>query len=831
MCHRAIGSGSSFCKNDTMLTLREKLWGAIVQYDCDTRNGIHILRENTFIDIALKRAKSLRYNIEAQEFSPAVLKKLSDDGLVNHANGLVCITHDVMEDWALCKFIDRVFARYYTDPEAFFNEIGQETAMNRAFRIWLTENADLDAEGSPKIMDFLGHVLSAHIPRRWVDECFVAILNGAAFEVYLDRLRDFLLVNDNQYLIELCFAIRVSSKSVSPFFTSNNPILSPFENRLLLTPTGDCWGTLLRFLNDNFEHISDQAYTHYIAFIIDGANSINVFEQPPDCSKSAGLLCLKLLNSISNNYMYHEQLEKLYSVLVKTYQFIESEFKQLLEMRHQAHSRHENSVRLAEYVVTDFDSVYLAKFAPDYLILLTNEYIKKEPKQGSFFSNHHKSEVRFGINSTHNRDLLHPNPICPPFKGLFKYHFVKSLIFVIDLCNYVTNEYISSLKNEGMTGEQLQARSCTLTLYSGEKKEYYSDRDFWVAYRGMGNVPHAIQSALIVMETVFIEIFESTPVTSSWVSEVFNLIFINSNSVLPIAVLASIATGFTSIVGDKVLPLLCSARVLELDFERSVHEGTDISRKLFFYDKYASFINPIIDKYDNKSWRKDSLENVCVKLQFTEYREKILDLIDQIDSSNAGNVNWEFAKRRIDTRGYSYEYSTEHNGYIASSAPLTDELEEVVKQHNKEAESMLLSDSISLWAHNTWDNNAEVVNPTEMLKSIRELIQICSLSEDGWDSFLMKDVTLAVATIMRAAYFEISASDQKWCTDYMQHILHKLEQEATPNTYDDRVDNTGADDCIKVIPFLLQNIESSSFKKDMVRYLIIAITHPRLTIL
>jgi hypothetical protein len=294
MCHRAIASGSSFSKPDTILSLTIKLWDAIVQYDRDMRSGIHLLRENTFIDIALKRAKALRYNIEAQGFDLAVLTKLDADGLISLTDGLVCITHDVMEDWALCKFIDRVFARRCTDPEAFFYEIGQEPAMNRAFRIWLAENADLDTEGSPKVMDFLGHVLSAQTPRRWIDVCFVAIFNGAAFKAYLENLSDLLLANDNHYLIELCFAIRISSKSVSPIYTSNNPILSPFENRLLLTPAGECWGTLLRFLNNNFEHLSDQAYIHYMVFVIDWANSINILSNLLTAQK---VLVSSVLNS------------------------------------------------------------------------------------------------------------------------------------------------------------------------------------------------------------------------------------------------------------------------------------------------------------------------------------------------------------------------------------------------------------------------------------------------------------------------------------------------------------------------------------------------------
>ena len=50
----------------------------------------------------------------------------------------ILITHDIYEEWALDKIIERAFIRS-ENYQKFFNSLGSSLPIRRAFRIWLSE--------------------------------------------------------------------------------------------------------------------------------------------------------------------------------------------------------------------------------------------------------------------------------------------------------------------------------------------------------------------------------------------------------------------------------------------------------------------------------------------------------------------------------------------------------------------------------------------------------------------------------------------------------------------------------------------------------------------
>ena len=121
--------------------LRDILWRQIVSRDDQRTNGIHIQRENCFRDIALRRARSLRSFVKIAPGEESASQALIRDELlvVEPSTNFVAPAHDVLEDWALVRWISHQFHELALEPRRFFNSLGQELPIRRSYRMWLQE--------------------------------------------------------------------------------------------------------------------------------------------------------------------------------------------------------------------------------------------------------------------------------------------------------------------------------------------------------------------------------------------------------------------------------------------------------------------------------------------------------------------------------------------------------------------------------------------------------------------------------------------------------------------------------------------------------------------
>src|SRR5207249_4875639 len=84
-------------------------------------------------------------------------------------------THDILEDWALVKYVSSKFEEY-SEPKELFNNLGNEPAIRRAFRLWVEDYLD---DESSKINDLIrASIKDQNIERYWADEILVAVLKS-----------------------------------------------------------------------------------------------------------------------------------------------------------------------------------------------------------------------------------------------------------------------------------------------------------------------------------------------------------------------------------------------------------------------------------------------------------------------------------------------------------------------------------------------------------------------------------------------------------------------------------------------------------------------------
>lgn len=119
---------------------RNTIWDNRIMRREETRNDIHLQREKCFLEIAYNRANSGSFYVAPDCDNPVALSKLHQDEVIRRdsESSLDFITHDIYEEWALDKIIQREFvtSKSYS---SFFEKIGTALPIRRAFRNWLSD--------------------------------------------------------------------------------------------------------------------------------------------------------------------------------------------------------------------------------------------------------------------------------------------------------------------------------------------------------------------------------------------------------------------------------------------------------------------------------------------------------------------------------------------------------------------------------------------------------------------------------------------------------------------------------------------------------------------
>ena len=189
LAYRVLATGTEFGADEGEKEFRVAVWRDVISKEQDRKNGMPIKRKQTFINIAVKRAKQMVYGVQENGFDTDAILKLEEDDIVRRDTkySLVSPAHDVLEDWALEYYIENAYQQWLGNSQKFLDEIGDEPAINRAFRLWLHQKLKY----GENVTDFVCSILvSQGIKRYWQDETIAAVLQGDNPEEFLDLLKN-----------------------------------------------------------------------------------------------------------------------------------------------------------------------------------------------------------------------------------------------------------------------------------------------------------------------------------------------------------------------------------------------------------------------------------------------------------------------------------------------------------------------------------------------------------------------------------------------------------------------------------------------------------------
>jgi len=848
LAYRIAQTGTQFSSGDGEKEFQIAVWRDVISKEHIRANGMPLRRKQTFIDIALKRAKQMVYGVSEVRFDPDALLRLEEDNLIyrDKSNGLVSPAHDVLEDWALERYIEEVSQTNTDNIKGFLNAVGYEPAMNRAFRLWLHQKIRFGENVAHLVLNILN---DENIKSCWQDETISAILLSNTSYEFITSLKEQLLGNDGKLLKRFCFILRIACKTLDleiiKLLSDNQT--SQASDILYLKPYGSGWEDIILFLFENKDSISPQLISHISAVLYDWSSMVHIEKELPSPAREAGLLAMYLLNMVKD-YRDEGYRKNLITVIIKVVPAIFNEFKDLMEADI---FRTDNDGRRLPYVkyfcvmaLTGIETVYLCKNAPDIVIKLAfHEWLIDESKEDRHHSYSYRKEVEecFGLYPFREASqFFPPSGAKGPFSQLLRFSSRKGLDFILELLNITAKKYAhSDLDSPGRYSlpifniNQSGVEKVEIRLNDGTNVKQFCSSRLWLGYRSHSVIPCLLQSALMALENWLINKvkYSNSEEELEWI---FDYILRNSNSVMPTAVLASVATGYPDKVGKLALPILRVPEFYNYDLERTVHErgGNEID-----WHKTGFNREPLADIYSEerrlaalRSWRKEHLEDLIVRLQFSDLRNEALTVIDELRHEAPNEEKWHFRFHRIDSRGWKPELDNDNNRIIFTNENLEPDLEEIQK---KTQEDMALTNRFSamfLWSEKTFKGEAlesvYYANWNDALTEAKNLFEIVT-SGNANDLLRMQfgSVIKAAAIFLRDHSKELKEDDLSWC---IQLVVETVLADADTNdsiTIADKTDLDGAAASALVLPILFNFADEDNDRVTIKRIIATALTH------
>lgn len=809
---RVGAAGACFAEQDGEVAFRRVVWSNVIANESYRKDGMPVKRKQAFIDIAVTRAKAMVYGIPEDSFDAAAVFKLEEDHLIwrDTANGLVCPAHDILEDWALIEYIDIRFKNHGHDINGFVDSVGFQPAMNRAFRLWLHQKLKSEPD-SADIVTFITDVIRQQI-QYWQDEAITAIFMGNDPFSFLFRLRDQLFENNGALLKRFCFILRISCKAPDRSFikqlVGDDKEVSGSSDGLWMMPYGHGWNALIRFLYENIDKLTQAYFAHVTALLNEWSSQININNELPELAREAGLIGLHFLEFVKNDYNDGKTRKELLGVIIRVIPVINQEFQELLEKDYLKSSerRQPHYLRqLLPMLLVRFETGFLCKHNPDLLIRLTWKawFIEKQK------IDHHYPRVEecFGLhNHREGAEFFPASGAKGPFAHLLLCHPRKALDYILELLNRAAEKYAHSRLDSDEKPSFLPTHypegvfRVELNLNDGTKIIQYCSHRLWCGYRGTAVLPYLLQSALMALENWFIRFVEDTN-DAELMEWLFDHILRNSNSVMPTAVLASVATGFPEKLGKAALPLLRTPVFYEWDLIRSVQEASALGYGYSPHDSFWKMYSEERKTGNQRPWRKENLEHLATRLQFTELRSEIYSILDTFKANivklcqDKGDDGWRYRLHRMDIRGWEAQEDKENNRLLLGPQELEPDLQERQQEYQKEQTLRDRFTRVLLWGDKTFNREQAETNYfpdwREALNEAKALLEI--LKTNDVEPFLRMHaggIVKASAVFVRDHSAELSEEDLEWCASLLVDVALA---NARSDSREVLVDDTGYD--------------------------------------
>lgn len=574
----------------TTTDFKKKLWSNIIENITVRQNGIDRKRNDAFLNVAIKRAKRMKLFVEPDSGFEDGVEALERDNVI-FRDGIdykFSPTHDILEDWALVKYVENKYDEYGTS-KTFFDNLGNEPSFRRAFRLWIEESL---YENNQKVDALITLTINnTTIEKYWADELLVAIFKSDECQSFFIDFEGTLLENEGVFLNRCIHLIRTACKESNKFDS--------------LLPVGAGWREIIFFISRNINQLDRYRFS-IINLLndwdLDFVLKRNKSEDECIAVKKIILYYISQIESSDEFWMDdmgRKKADELIFMLFNLSKVSHTEITNLINKSLQWKERDsESDWRLNSFYknvinkcLSGTETFILAEELPDLIINAAWhkwKLKKKNDDSENGYLPHFRSQSRlspeecWGIRDRF--DFFPSGVYKTPIYNLLRCHPIKALKFITEFINYSVDFY---LKADGEYKHEL--KQIEVELNDGTIVKQWGTAELWLAYRGTSVTHDLLSSILMSLEKYLFEMSsKKTDISKENLKFVFDYLLRNSNNIFITSVLSSVTIAYPKEVGNAMLPLLSVMDFYFWDRERSLHENSvlaPIDRKIPFAQK------------------------------------------------------------------------------------------------------------------------------------------------------------------------------------------------------------------------------------------------------
>lgn len=777
----------------SLFDFKNLLWDKQILKSAYRKNNIHIRRENCFLQIALKRANEGQFYVNTKGYDNEALQSLEADEIVKYDTnaGGYFITHDIYEEWALDKIIERSFISL-VDYESFFASLGNSLPIRRAFRNWLSEKLFLNQESIKLLIE--QSLVNDKIESFWKDEMIVSVLLSEYAEVFFKLFETRLLDNEQELLMRVVFLLRIACKGVDDGFLTqiglsktNNSILTTFFTQ----PKGSGWSYAIDFIHRHKEILGTKHISTILPMLADWNNK-NI---QGDTTKKASQIGLFYYENIVNNGGFGygskgEIKEQLIRVILQGSAEIKEELKHIFNgiLTRNDPTHRDRDYELVKVVLTSIsDNFEVIKNLPDYVIKLAELFWVNRPKKNKWYKQDSPGvEKYFGLSNDYEFRYFPSSAFQTPIYQLLKFAPNITVNFILLFMNRAVENYVNSeLKDEVEEVQVIINDKCRI-------KQYVSNR-LWNAYRGTQVSTHLLESMHMALEKWLLDYARFG--TAEHLENLCYYLIKNSRSASITAVVASVVMAYPSKLFNIAKILFRTKKFFYYDTNRMVlDESVKTTYSIGYGLNYKHDIHSDerIKTCDDPH-RKKRLEHLAVEYQFfrsedvtaeeAEERQKaIWEIFDEYykeleekPEETESERTWKLYLARMDRRKMNPQVEEGEGGLIINFNP---QIEPELKKYSEESLQKINDANkykpLYLWSRYRFDKERDKYcqyqqyenNPHLVLKEVREIIQ--AFEEGVSEDFRLFDRTIpayACTVLIRDFDSILSLEEMEFCKD------------------------------------------------------------------
>ena len=829
---------------------REAIWNRQIARSSYQKDNIHRKREERFLEIARRRAASGRFFVTIEEHDEALRQLASDEIIKFDSNaGGYFITHDIYEEWALERTIERSF-RGLSDYGQFYQVIGDALAIRRAFRGWLSEKLATNDGDAARLIE--ATVSDNAIPQHWKDESIVAALlsgySGAFIQFFEKKLlepppkiveegasstavRTFSsrYVYDRSLLHRVLFLLRLACKEVDQELLR---VVETVQNEqfglsaFVTKPKGSGWSSVIRFLNKHKEEIG-LLYMHVVLPMLDDWNRYN---KQGETTKAATQIALYYLAKLTKDgefpYSSRSEVgEQLIQVLLSGSGEVKEElgaiFKDVVARKNVTHRG-----RYYDLVTTALSSIdkseIVAASLPKQVIALAGLFWPYTPPERNGWGSDYRNDIEqyFDLAPDHH-DHYPASAFQTPTLRLLQAAPLETVNFILSF----TNRSIEYFAKTEFAEYEVEEVDVVLDPSEPPLKQYICHR-IWNIYRGTQTAPALLESVHMALEHWLLGVAKSASpdVLAAWCLYLIK----NSRSASITAVVVSVVLAQPSKLFDVAKVLFRTKDFFIFDLARMQLDMSARSLFAISHDPVGLFKNERLRTCDDKH-RQWSLEHLALNYQLfrsetedealaKERQEAIWAILDEHYArlpdeaqETERDKTWRLCLARMDRRKMTISAETKDDKVLLTFNPELDpELRRYSEDSLTKTNEAMQYTPLVLWARYRWEGNSgeyskyaqydgdhkRVVTDT---RAICEGLKTDDTEDKRFTLFYRSVPPTACAVLLRDFADKLDAEEKRFCKEVL------LEYSSLPyrGSYAYQIGD-GLDAAIEALPLLLQ---------------------------